>query len=355
MPAATVHKVLAETFGPAVAATVRVLRRQAGGGGLDRPGASCGLEGRHARSRSRSSTRAPAQALAVRPQPGGPDGPDVRVDRARARRRPLRGRAQGAGGGGARLHPRADLAGGVRRGLRRGPEDRRARGGRTAATRCWSPPGWTARPLSDIISTGTQERTRPRRVDCYLRFLFASPGARGAAARRPAPGQLPACCRTAASASSTSAPSTRLPDGLPSSTGDCCARRCTGTPRRSPQGLRDEGFIRPASRSTRAGAGLPRAVRGAGREHETFHFTRAWMQSQFKRINDPRQENWSTGLSSTCRRSTSSIHRVWARRGRRALPARRQRRDARPARAVAARLRRRLVVRRFVRCGARIV
>ena len=64
--------------------------------------------------------------------------------------------------------------------------------------------------LSSIIATGTTARARQRRLPAGPAALLG-PRAGPAAARRPAPGQLPDAAPTGGSASSTSAPSPGCP------------------------------------------------------------------------------------------------------------------------------------------------
>ena len=70
-------------------------------------------------------------------------------------------------------------------------------------------------PLSRIIAGGTHEQ-RDRAGTLLALLHYSAPAARQAAARRPAPGQLPASCPTAGSGSSTSARSPGCPAAPPS-------------------------------------------------------------------------------------------------------------------------------------------
>jgi hypothetical protein len=77
------------------------------------------------------------------------------------------------------------------------------------------------------------------------------------------------------------------------------------------EGLRDEGFIRTSTRADpeQVLAYLAPFVEPA--EYDTFTFSREWMREQFKRINDPRSENWSTGLKLNLPPEYLLVHRVW--------------------------------------------
>ena len=165
------------------------------------------------------------------------------------------------------------------------------------------------RPLSDIISSGTQSE-RDLAGSTYLHFLFASPARVGLLHADPHPGNYRMLPDGRLGVLDFGAVA-RLPGGLPSSTGRLLRTAMLGDAETVAQGLRDEGFILPGVRvdPDQVLAYLAPFVEPA--EHETFHFTRAWMQSQFKRINDPRQENWSTGLKLNLPPEYLLVHRVW--------------------------------------------
>jgi predicted unusual protein kinase regulating ubiquinone biosynthesis (AarF/ABC1/UbiB family) len=165
------------------------------------------------------------------------------------------------------------------------------------------------RPLSDIISSGTQTE-RDLAGSTYLHFLFASPARVGLLHADPHPGNYRMLPDGRLGVLDFGAVA-RLPGGLPSSTGRLLRTAMLGDAETVAQGLRDEGFILPGVRvdPEQVLAYLAPFVEPA--EHETFHFTREWMQSQFKRINDPRQENWSTGLKLNLPPEYLLVHRVW--------------------------------------------
>ena len=189
MPATTVHAVLAEALGPQLARPVPRLRRRPGGRRVASARSTARSGPTAARSPSRSSTRAPARRCSadlnqlarmarmfgvLRPGPGR---------QAAARR------AQGADRGGARLPPRG-----------RGPA-------RFAAAYDGDPDFVVPDVLAGTDGAGHASGSRDsalaadrRRhpgasatVPAALRPLpVLRPGAGGAAARRPAPRQLPA-------------------------------------------------------------------------------------------------------------------------------------------------------------------
>ena len=330
MPAATVHQVLAEAFG-------RQWRRRFQSFD-DKPAAAASIGQVH-RAVWKDGTD-----VAVKVQyPGAGEALTADLDQVARmgrmfgsmvpghRHQPLVERAARADGRGARLHPRARRAARVRRGVRGRPRHRRARRSSTGPSTWSCPSGWTGVPLSRVIADGTQaERdhagsalpalplrlTRSRRDCCTPTRTPATTG----------------CSPTVASASWTSAPWRGCPGGLPPSIGRLLRVRPRATPRPSRQGLRAEGFIKPGVSvdAERCSAYLAPFVEPAA--HETFHFTGAWMQAQFKRINDPRPGELVDRAEAQPAAGVPPRAPGLARRGRRALPARGECRDARPAR-----------------------
>jgi predicted unusual protein kinase regulating ubiquinone biosynthesis (AarF/ABC1/UbiB family) len=165
------------------------------------------------------------------------------------------------------------------------------------------------RPLSDVIANGTKEE-RDAAGSTYVHFLFASPARVGLLHADPHPGNYRVLPDGRLGVLDYGAVA-RLPGGLPASIGRLLRTAMLGDAQTVVQGLRDEGFIRPNVRvdPEQVLAYLAPFVEPA--EHDTFHFTRAWMRNQFKRINDPRQENWSTGLKLNLPPEYLLVHRVW--------------------------------------------
>ena len=309
MDAKTVHRVMAEAFGrqwrrrfqsfddvPAAAASIGQVHRAVWKDGTDvavkvqYPGADEALQADL------------AQVVRM--------GRLLRRHGARHGRQAARGGAARADDRGARLLPRARRAAGVRGGL---PRRRRHRGPRRARRRrARGRVGVDGRhPAVADHRRGHPGRARPRRP--ALRALpLRLAGARGDAARRPAPGQLPGPRPTAGSASSTSARSPACPDGLPAVDRAAAARRARRRRRR-----RSRKGCAPRASSSRACPSTPSRCSPTSRpfvepaSQETFRFDRPWMQAQFKRINDPRAENWSTGLKLNLPPEYLLVHRVW--------------------------------------------
>ncbi len=166
------------------------------------------------------------------------------------------------------------------------------------------------RPLSRLISSGTQAE-RDAAAALYLEFLLAGPRAGQAAARRPAPGQLP---DDAGRAARDPGLRRRQPAAQGPAAGDRAAavdrdarRRRVGGGGAARGGLHQ---VLDRHRRRRA-AGLPAAVHGAAAGADRFQFTRAWLRGLFQHVHDPRRPQWAVGLKLNLPPSYLLIHRVW--------------------------------------------
>ena len=164
-------------------------------------------------------------------------------------------------------------------------------------------------PLSRVIADGSRDE-RDRAGHLLAVLHFSGPAAGRAAARRPAPGQLPAAGRrparrhrlrrdraAARRASRADRPAAALGAGRarPTRCWPTCAPRasCGPTSRSTPQGVLD--YLRPL-------------LEPVATDH--FHFTRAWMQEQAARIADPRTEASRLGRQLNLPPAYLLIHRV---------------------------------------------
>ena len=263
-----------------------------------------GSDGRDGRGQDPVPGRGPGAA--VRPQPAGPARPGCsRSCSARARRQAAARRAQGPGGRGARLRPRGAVP------AARSPRPTTATP--TSWSRRWSP--HARRVLVTrvdrrhaAVRRSSREGTAEQRDRAGL-LLPAVPVLRPrpgrAAARRPAPGQLPAAGRRPARRP-------RLRRGQPAARRAARADRPAGPagPARRRRRRCSTGCGTRASssrrrqRRRRRGARLPAARSRAAAGADEFHFTRAWLRQQAARLADPRSPAASSVASSTCRRPT---------------------------------------------------
>ena len=165
------------------------------------------------------------------------------------------------------------------------------------------------RPLSDVIANGTQEE-RDAAGATYVHFLFASPAKVGLLHADPHPGNYRVLPDGRLGVLDYGAVA-RLPGGLPESIGRLLRTAMSGDADTVVQGLRDEGFIRTSTRVDPEQVLAYLAPFVGPAEYDTFTFSREWMREQFKRINDPRSENWSTGLKLNLPPEYLLVHRVW--------------------------------------------
>ena len=165
-------------------------------------------------------------------------------------------------------------------------------------------------PLSRIIAEGTQAE-RDHAGQRYVHFLFASPARARLLHADPHPGNYRV-----------------LPDGRLGRPrlrrGGAAARRPAAVDRSA--AVRGAGRRRlrrwrracaPRASSSRGSRSTPTRCSPTWRHSSsrprttTFRFDRPWMQEQFRRINDPRAENWSTGLKLNLPPEYLLVHRVW--------------------------------------------
>jgi predicted unusual protein kinase regulating ubiquinone biosynthesis (AarF/ABC1/UbiB family) len=164
-------------------------------------------------------------------------------------------------------------------------------------------------PLSHIIRDGTQEQ-RDRAGSMYERFLLSGPARAGLLHADPHPGNF----RIAADGRFVVldfGAVADLPDGLPTAMGSLLRIAMSGDAEHVMEGLRREGFVRPNVDidANQLLSYLEPFVEPA--RHETFHFNRDWLRSQFNRINDVRNPDFMVGLKINLPPSYALIHRVW--------------------------------------------
>jgi hypothetical protein len=103
----------------------------------------------------------------------------------------------------------------------------------------------------------------------------------------------------------------RLPGGLPSAMGELISDALEGDALALADGLRREGFIKPAMQVDphEVLAYLDPLIEPM--RHEEFEFSRAWLRGMAQHINDVRQPEFLTGMKLNLPPSYLLIHRVW--------------------------------------------
>ncbi|MPZ94102.1 MAG: AarF/ABC1/UbiB kinase family protein [Propionibacteriales bacterium] len=170
---------------------------------------------------------------------------------------------------------------------------------------------WLESPssLARLIADGSQAE-RNHFGSLYARFLFSGPERAGLLHADPHPGNYRVLDDGRLGVVDYGAVA-RLPDGFPEAMGRVLGIAVRGDYDAVVDGLRAEGFIRPHIRVE------PDALRDylepfvEPARSPTFHFGRAWMRTQFARLNDPRRPEYATALKLNLPPSYLLIHRVW--------------------------------------------
>ena len=163
--------------------------------------------------------------------------------------------------------------------------------------------------LAEVIREGTiEERDRYGRL--YLRFLLSGPKRAHLLHADPHPGNFRVMSDGRLGVVDFGAVA-RLPDGFPTAMGEllrAAERRDSATVL---EGLRREGFVKPdieLEPDDLLGY-LEPLVEPA--RHPVFHYSRDWMRGQYRRLNDPRNQDFSIGLKLNLPPEYMLIHRVW--------------------------------------------
>jgi predicted unusual protein kinase regulating ubiquinone biosynthesis (AarF/ABC1/UbiB family) len=169
--------------------------------------------------------------------------------------------------------------------------------------------------LAEVIRDGTQ-RERNHYGETFVRFLFGGPARTGMLHADPHPGNFRILPEPDGSPGKLGVLDygavARLPErGLPRSLGALIRIACLDDYDQLVGGLRAEGFIKD---NVRVDADRLRSYLGPFIEParaETFTFSRAWMQEQFKRINDPRGDAYPVMMRLNLPPAYLLIHRTW--------------------------------------------
>jgi predicted unusual protein kinase regulating ubiquinone biosynthesis (AarF/ABC1/UbiB family) len=166
------------------------------------------------------------------------------------------------------------------------------------------------RSLARLIADGEQEE-RNTYGERYVRFLFSGPARAGMLHADPHPGNFRILHDARLGVVDYGAVA-RLPDGaLPAIIGRLMGHAVRDEWDAVLDGFREAGFVRP---QVDVDGGELRAYLSPFVEpalHDTFAFSREWMRGQFTRINDPRQQGFSTMMKINLPPEFLLIHRVW--------------------------------------------
>jgi len=164
-------------------------------------------------------------------------------------------------------------------------------------------------PLSKVISDGTQKE-RDFAGTQYIRFLLSAPARVGLLHADPHPGNYRITPEGKFCALDFGAVA-KLPDGLPLPMGTLLRVAQLGDSEQVMAGLREEGFIKPNISIEPAQLLNYLAPFVEPSVHEEFTFNRDWMRSQFNRVNDFRDPDFTIALKLNLPPEYALIHRVW--------------------------------------------
>lgn len=165
------------------------------------------------------------------------------------------------------------------------------------------------RPLSDVIANGTQEERNSAGLK-YERFLLSGPARCGLLHADPHPGNFRIAPDGRLIVFDFGAVA-QLPDGLPEAMGRLLRISMSHDAQTVRDGLRDEGFLLPNIDVDAEQLHTYLLPFTQPAETDLFTFSRDWMRTQFNRINDPRQPEFTIGFKINLPPSYMLIHRVW--------------------------------------------
>ena len=176
---------------------------------------------------------------------------------------------------------------------------------------------WVDSPasLAQVIREGSQAE-RDHYGEAYVRFLFGGPARTGMLHADPHPGNFRLLPQPDGSPGRLGVLDygavARLPEReLPRAYGSLIRIACLDDYDQLVEALRAEGFIKDNVRvdAERLRSYLAPFIEPA--KSETFTFSRAWMQEQFKRVNDPKGDAYPVMLRLNLPPAYLLIHRTW--------------------------------------------
>jgi predicted unusual protein kinase regulating ubiquinone biosynthesis (AarF/ABC1/UbiB family) len=164
-------------------------------------------------------------------------------------------------------------------------------------------------PLSRLIANGSPA-DRDLGARRYLEFLLAGPARAGLLHADPHPGNFRLLDDGRFGVLDFGAVK-RLPDGMPPEIGQLLTLALQDDAEAVVAGLREEGFIKASIEVDADGllAYLNPFLEPA--RHTTWTFSRQWLRTLFNHVNDPRRPQWSVGLKLNLPPEYLLIHRVW--------------------------------------------
>jgi predicted unusual protein kinase regulating ubiquinone biosynthesis (AarF/ABC1/UbiB family) len=164
-------------------------------------------------------------------------------------------------------------------------------------------------PLSGVASTGSQA-DRDAIAALYQRFLVTGPARAGLLHTDPHPGnflRLPDGRLGVLDFGS----SLEMPGGMPATFGRLISALLGDDSAEVLRRLREEGFVQPGVHVEVDKLVDYMAPFTAPARHDTFHFRRDWLRSEFGRVNDPRNPDFGVALKLDLPAEHLFTHRVW--------------------------------------------
>ena len=164
-------------------------------------------------------------------------------------------------------------------------------------------------PLSVVARTGDQAE-RNRLGGLYQRFLVSGPERAGLLHTDPHPGNFLALTDGRLGVLDFGS-SLEMPDGMPRTFGRLIGALLGDDPDEVLRRLREEGFLRPG-----VDVEVDKLVDYMSpftepARHEVFPFSRAWLKTEFGRVNDPRNPDFGVALKLDLPAEHLFTHRVW--------------------------------------------
>ncbi len=164
-------------------------------------------------------------------------------------------------------------------------------------------------PLSRLIASGSTE-DRDLAARRYMEFLLAGPARAGLLHADPHPGNFRLTDDGRLGVLDFGAVK-RLPEGMPPEIGELLTLALLGDAEGVVAGLREEGFIKASISIDAEGLLDYLSPFLEPARHAEWRFSRDWMRALFAHINDPRRPQWSVGLKLNLPPEYLLIHRVW--------------------------------------------
>jgi predicted unusual protein kinase regulating ubiquinone biosynthesis (AarF/ABC1/UbiB family) len=164
-------------------------------------------------------------------------------------------------------------------------------------------------PLSEVARSGAQDE-RDRVAALYQRFLVSGPDRAGLLHTDPHPGNFLALPDGRLGVLDFGS-SLEMPGGMPATFGRLIRALLGDDPEQVLRRLREERFVRPGVQIEVDKLVDYMAPFTEPARHEAFRFSRAWLQGEFGRVNDPRNPDFGVALKLDLPAEHLFTHRVW--------------------------------------------